>query len=219
MAKEIVIKVKVDGQEVNVAEKSINQLNNQISDLKSKLADVPMGSAEFKKIQGDINNLEKGFQKAKQSTQPFIESMSELPGVVGIAGESIKGLKGGMDLLAENPLVAVFSLLAGVVLKVVDKMKDMEGVIAPLNQITAVFSGVFEKLASVILPPIAATLSAIADGAAAVGNFFGKLMGAGDDLGSTFQELDKQQTELNNSQAEYELGLAKSNREIGRAHV
>jgi hypothetical protein len=217
MAKELVIKVKVDGQEIDVAKKSTKELTDQIGALKDKLATVPLGSADFKKIQGDINNLEKGFQKAKNATQPFIESMSELPGVAGLAGQSIKGLKGGMDLLAQNPLIAVFSLLAMIVMKVVDKMKNLEGVMDPITKIGAIFSGIFEKIASVVLPPVVATLEAVAEAAASVGNFFGSLIGAGNDLGDTFSELADKQDALNDSQAEYELGLSKSSRALAEA--
>ena len=217
MAKELSIIVKVDGQEIDVAKKSTKELTDQIGQLKDKLSTVPMGSQEFKKVQGDIDNLEKGFTKAKNATQPFLTSMSQLPGVAGVAGQSIKGLKGGMDLLAQNPLVAIFSLLAMIIMKVVDKMKNLEGVMDPINKIGAIFSGLFEKLASVVLPPVVAVLTAVADAAASVGNFFGSLIGAGDNLGDTFSELTDKQDALNDSQAEYELGLSKSSRALAEA--
>jgi len=129
MAKELEIKIKIDNQELDVAKMSTKELTDQISGLKDKLAQVPIGSAEFKKLQGDINELEKGFTKAKQATQPFLESMSQLPGALGFVGQSLKGVKEGFDLLAENPLIAVFTLLAEVVIKVSEKLKEMGGVI------------------------------------------------------------------------------------------
>ena len=217
MAKELVIKVKIDGQEIDIAKKTTKELTEQISALKTKLSEVPMGSKDFKKIQGDIDNLEKGFQKAKNATQPFLDNMAELPGIAGVAGQSIKGLKQGFDLLASNPIIAVFSLLAMVILKVVDKMKNLEGVMDPINKIGAIFSGIFERLASVVLPPVVATLEAVADAAASVGNFIGKLIGSGDDLGDTYSRLEEQQDALTDSQADYELGLEKSNRALQEA--
>ena len=217
MAKEISIKVKVDGEEIDVAKQSTKEFNEQIGDLKTKLEDLPIGSKDWKKVKGDIDALEDGFKRAKQSQQGLLQNLSEAPGIVGAFGQSLKGVNEGFKLLSDNPWGAVLALLATVIVKVVDKLKDMEGVIDPLTKIGDAFSTIFSKIASFILPPIAATLELIATGAEKVLNWFGKLTGSGDGLGKTMAELSDAQDKLNDSQAEYELGLAKTNRALAEA--
>jgi hypothetical protein len=217
MAKELSIKIKVDGQEIDVAKKSTKELTEQISALRTKLSEVPLGSKEFKQIQGDITTLEKGFQKAKNATQPFLESMAQLPGIAGIAGQSIQGLKKGFDLLAQNPLIAVFSLLAGVVLKVAEKMKNLEGVMDPLEKISKSVSGIFDVLANTILPPVVAIIETLAEGVQGLTNWFGKLVGSGKEVGDNMSYVADTMDRLNDTNAEFELSQAKSNRQLREA--
>lgn len=217
MAKEIVIKVKVDGQEIDVAKMSTKELTKQIGDLKTKLEEVPIGSKDFKKIQGDIDALEKGFQKAKQSTKGFVDNLADLPGIAGLAGKSLQGIKQGFDLLVANPLVAVFTLLAGVLVKVIDKMKNLEGVMDPLEKIGNAVSGVFDVLANTILPPVAAALELVAEGATKVANFFGTLFGAANNVGNAMSYVSDTMDRLNDTNAEFELNQAKANRALQEA--
>jgi hypothetical protein len=214
MAKEIVIKIKVDGQEIDVAKKSTMELNQQIGELRRKLEEVPIGSKDFKKIQGDIDNLEGAFKKAKQSQQGFIQNLSELPGIAGLAGQSIKGIKGAMDLLAANPLIAVFSLLAMVVLKVVDKLKEMQGIMDPLEKLAKVFSGTFEALANIILPPIAFVIEKIVDAATALVNVFSDLIGLSSKVGDNMSYVADTMDQLDDSAARFALSQAEANRQL-----
>ena len=217
MAKEVVVKIKVDGQEIDAAKLSTKQFTEQVGDLRKKLEDVPVGSKDFKKIQGDIDALEGGFKKAKQSQQGFIDNLSELPGIAGTVGQSMKGVKGAFDLLASNPLIAVFSLLAAIVLKVADQMKKLEGVMDPLEKITGIVSGLFEKLVNLILPPVAALLEGIAAGAAKVANFFGNLFGAANDVGDSMTYVADTMDQLSDSQAAFALAQEESNRKLQEA--
>jgi hypothetical protein len=217
MAKDLVIKVKIDGQEIDIAKKTTKELTQQISDLRTKLEGVPLGSKDFKKISGDINTLEGGFKKAKSAQQDFLTNLSELPGIAGLAGQSIKGIKQGFDLLASNPLIAVFSLLAAVMLKVIDKMKNMEAVMDPLEKISSIFSGVMETLANVILPPVAYILEKIAEGAAFLGDVFSKLIGATNDVGDNMSYVADTMDQLADTNAAFSLSQAESNRKLQEA--
>jgi hypothetical protein len=217
MAKEISVKIKIDGQEIDVAKKSTKELNEQIGDLRKKLEEVPVGSKDFKKITGDINALETGFQKAKQQQQGFIQNLSELPGLAGTVGQSLKGVKGAFDLLAQNPLIAVFSLLATILLKVIDKMKNLEGVMDPLEKISKSLSGVLDVLANTILPPVAAALELIAEGASKAANFFGKLFGSSNDVGDAMGYVADSMDALADSQAAFNLAQEESNRKLQEA--
>ena len=48
MAQDLSIKIKVDGQEIDVAKKSTKEMIELIDGLKNKLSEVPIGSKEFK---------------------------------------------------------------------------------------------------------------------------------------------------------------------------
>ena len=164
MAKELEIKIKVDGQEIDIAKKSTKELTDQIAGLRTKLSEVPIGSAEFKKIQGDINNLEAGFIKAKNATQPFLQSMSELPGVLGVLGQSIQGVKKGFDLLAENPLIAVFTAAVFVIEKVAEKLESMKAVSEALEKAMSIFGTVTDTVVNAVLKPLVNVVSGAIEG-------------------------------------------------------
>ena len=217
MAKELAIKIKVDGQEIDLASKSINQVNEQIDGLKNKLAEVPIGSAEFKKINGDIQSLEAGFRKAKDATQPFMESFSQLPGVLGYVGRSIKGVGEAFTLLEENPIIAVLTALGYVVIKVSEKLGEMQSVMEPLEAVGETLQEVFSSIVNLALKPTVAVIDTLMKGYEGILNIYGRLTGKGNDYGTTLIEQKKKQQELNNSQSEYEKNLAAVQAQIQKA--
>ena len=217
MAKELSIKIKVDGKEIDVAKKSTNELQAAIGDLRNKLADVPLGSKEFKRIQGDINELEKGFQKAKNATQPFLESMAELPGIAGLAGQSIMGLKKGFDLLAANPLIAVFTLIAMLVMKVVEKLKSMEAVADALDKSMTVLTTVINILMDKAIAPLIDGVVFLIDGftklVGKIASWVGVTNGATDAAARYAAQLDA----VSDAQGQLQIETAKSNAKIAEA--
>lgn len=219
--KEFKVKVTVDTKDGNEQlEKTINTLSGfeeQIGALRTKLAGTPIGTKEFKELSNELSRTEKAFGKAQDSGKSWLQSISSAPGIVGTLGQSIQGagkLFSSFDMALKS---SVIGLIATVVGKLVEKFSQMEGVLDPLNKITAIFSATIGKLANFILPPISATLEAIASGAEKVINFFGKLTGDSGDLGDELGGLADRQDALNDSQAEYELGLSKSSRALAEA--
>jgi hypothetical protein len=226
MAKEIVIKVKVDGQEINVAEQSINQLTNQINGLKQKLADVPLGSAEFKKIQGDITELESGFRKAKDATQPFLESMGQLPGALGYVGRSIEGVKEALVLLEENPIVAILSALAYIVIKVAEELSKMEGVSRALGKASEMLSAVMGALVDKVLTPLAELVVKAIDGFTGLVAKFGEIIGIAPEATDALNkyadavaEINKNNANLIIQQAEIRAQIAKAREDAQNANL
>jgi hypothetical protein len=219
--KEFKVKVTVDTKDGNEQlEKSINTLSGfeeQIGKLRTKLSGTPIGTKEFKELSSELSRTEKAFGKAQDSGKSWLQSISSAPGIVGTLGQSIQGagkLFSSFDMALKS---SVIGLIATIVGKLVEKFSQMEGVLDPLNKITAIFSATIGKLANAILPPIAAILDGIAEGAAAVVNWFGKLTGDSGDLGDELGNLADRQDALNDSQAEYELGLSKSSRALAEA--
>ena len=133
MAQTVNIIVKVDGKDIDVAKLSLTEFNKQVGDLKKQLNDTPVGTDKFKQLNGEINELEKGFRKAKDAQQPFLQSMAELDGALGYVGRSINGVGEAMTLLSENPLIAAMGLLAGGIALVVKQTEKFVGVEEELN--------------------------------------------------------------------------------------
>ena len=219
--KEFKVKVTVDTKDGNEQlEKSINTLSGfeeQIGKLRTKLAGTPIGTKEFKELSGELSRTEKAFGKAQDSGKSWLQTMASAPGLIGSLGQTIQGagkLFGSFDMALKS---SVIGLIATVVGKLVEKFSQMEGVLDPLNKITSIFSATIGKLANFILPPISATLEAIASGAESVVNWFGKLTGDSGNLGDELGDLADRQDALNDSQAEYELGLSKSSRALAEA--
>jgi len=217
MAKELSIKIKVDGKEIDVAKKSTNELQTAIGDLKNKLADVPLGSKEFKRIQGDINELEKGFQKAKNATQPFLESMAELPGIAGLAGQSIMGLKKGFDLLAANPLIAVFTLIAMLVMKVVEKLKSMEAVADALDKSMTVLTTVINTLMDKAIAPLIDGVVFLIDGFTKLVGTIASWVGVTNTATDAAARYAAQLDAVTDAQGQLQIETAKSNAKIAEA--
>jgi hypothetical protein len=219
--KEFKVKVTVDTKDGNEQlEKTINTLSGfeeQISALRTKLASTPIGTKEFKELSNELSRTEKAFGKAQDSGKSWLQSISSAPGIVGQLGQSIQGagkLFGSFDMALKTSVVG---FIATLIAKLVEKFSQMEGVLDPLNKITAIFSATIGKLADFILPPISALLEGIASGAEKVVNFFGKLTGDSGNLGDALGDLADRQDALNDSQAEYELGLSKSSRALAEA--
>jgi hypothetical protein len=65
--KTVDFKIKVDGKELDLAKSSVNQFNEVYSAASKKLNDLPLGSAEWKKLQSELKNADTAFQQTKDT--------------------------------------------------------------------------------------------------------------------------------------------------------
>lgn len=65
--KTVDFKIKVDGKELDLAKTSVNEFNKVYSDASKKLNDLPLGSAEWKKLQTELKNADTAFQQTKDT--------------------------------------------------------------------------------------------------------------------------------------------------------
>lgn len=219
MAKETVFsfKIKVDGQEVEQTVNSLNGFQTRLSDLYKQLNSTPINSKQFADLQKEIKRTEGAFDEAKNKNKGFVDQLAGMPGIFGQVGQSVQGAGkffGNFNMLLKaSPL----GLLAAIIAKVIGKLSEMEGVLDPINKITSIFSGLMGKLANAILPPVVFLLEKIAEGAAAVGNFFSSLFGGAEDAGDALAGVADAYDQLEDSQAAYELAQQKSNRALQEA--
>lgn len=210
MAKDIKFKISFNGQELDAAKLSLEQVGTLTAQLRQKLEQLPMGSKEFKKVQKEIEGIEKASQKARDAGKGWLDSIASAPGPVGLLGQSIQGVQkafGSFNMALKTSLVG---FVAAAVVELVNQFRKMEGVMDPINKITSVFSGLMSQLANTVLPLVVKPLEAVAFLLGKVGNLFG---GAGDEL----SDLAERQDALSDSVADYELQQSKANRALAEA--
>lgn len=96
-------------------------------------------SSRLSIISGKAGELEGAFEQAGEG--------------MGVFADGMKKVKGGMDLLAKHPLIAVFVVIIALIIKIVDAFKKNEQAMnklkqamAPLQGIMNVFSQIVDKL-------------------------------------------------------------------------
>ena len=215
MAKEVEIKIKFNGQELDAAKLSMKEMNVLSSQLKQKLENTPIGTDSFKQVTGDLNSIDKAFKKAQDGTKSFVDKFAELPGALGFVGQSIKGVKGAMDLLAENPLIAIFTALGYVVMKVFEKLQHMKGVSEALEKAMSVFGTTMDTITNAVLKPfinvVVYGIEAVTKLATAVTAFVSGSEDAAqatEDYAAALRELNLEAGELAIKQAEANAKIA-----------
>jgi hypothetical protein len=111
---------------------------------------------EFKRLRKELNTMERQFEDVEIQSRRFSDALAEQPGIIGLVGGSLKGLDGGLKVLAANPIIAVVTLLAGLFLAFKESLtKTAEGQ-EVLNRISGAFGKilgpVFALIESVALP-------------------------------------------------------------------
>lgn len=109
---------------------------------------------EFKRLRKELNTLEKQLEDTEITSRRFSDALAEQPGIVGLVGQSLKGLDGGLKVLAANPIIAVVTLLAGLFLAFRESLSKTERGQALLNKASEAFGK--------ILGPIFAIIEAVA---------------------------------------------------------
>lgn len=64
--KNIAFQITVDGKELDLAKTSVNEFNKVYTDAQKKLNTLPLGSAEWKKLDNEIKNGNKAFEQTKE---------------------------------------------------------------------------------------------------------------------------------------------------------
>ena len=172
---------------------------------------------EFKRLRKELNTLERTFEDTEIQSRRFSDALAEQPGIVGLVGGSLKGLDGGLKVLAANPIIAVVTLLAGLFLALKESLsKTAEGQ-AVLNRVGEEFGKimgpVFALLEAVALPifeKFAELLEYVAEGF----NKFARYLGissskieeasrnSSESLQKSFEEEQKRQEEATKKQEE-----------------
>ena len=190
MAKEILFKVRTEGgEEITKVAKSLNDLAIAQKQTQEALNNTKIGTEGYKKLSKELKDVEKAQSSAKTSTMSFGEKLGNLPGPLGAAAQGFGGLtKASLQFLA-TPIGAVVGLIGIVFAAVTKAVKSNEGAMDALTKVTDTFAGIVQPLFDFLAKVATVVLEGIADGLAAVGDFFGL---AGSAAAKFSEQLDKQ---------------------------
>ena len=154
--KEIVYTVKVkqdDGteKEMKKVAKSTNDYAEAIKQLNDKLDDTDLGSKQYQKVQKDLKNAQKTFDKTKMKAQGFTKSLKEAPGALGSVGKSVEGLGTGFKALLANPVALFFTLIVGALTAIVKAFKSTKEGAEFFDQASAALGATMDVLRDILV--------------------------------------------------------------------
>lgn len=127
------------------------ELGQQIKSVNDQLKELDALQGNFQRNVGNYaGSIKDAFGDMSKNVDVFRKSLSS-------AGGGLNGLKDGLEGISKSPAVATFAILLSVVMKLVDELKEnetaMEGIkkaMSALQPVMDFFSGVIEKIASVL---------------------------------------------------------------------
>lgn len=185
-----VIDVETKGvQDVDVLSRSIDTTLGSFENLTQAIGETedalgkldPVKDAKkYKVLQKEIKELRDRQEDVEIASRRFTEALAEQPGIIGLVGGSLDGLRGTIKVFMANPIIAVVSLLAGAFLTLRESLtKTTEGQ-ETLNRISAAFGkilgpvfAVIEKVALPIFEKFADLLELVANGFNRFARFLG----------------------------------------------
>ena len=157
-----------------------DNLNEAISKTQDTLGKLDPKSEAFKELSKELQTLKDNLRDTEIQSNRFTEALAAQPGVMGLVGQSLEGLRGTMKVFMANPIIAVVSLIAGAFLTLRESLtKTTEGQ-ETLNRISAAFGkilgpvfAVIEKVALPIFEKFAELLELVANGFNRFARFLG----------------------------------------------
>ena len=157
-----------------------DNLNEAISKTQDTLGKIDPKSAQFKELSEELSNLKDRLRDTEAQSLRFTEALAQQPGVMGLVGQSLEGLRGTFKLFMANPIIAVVAAIAGAFLALKESLtKTTEGQ-ETLNRISAAFGkilgpvfAVIEKVALPIFEKFAELLELVANGFNRFARFLG----------------------------------------------
>ncbi len=162
---------------------TLNQAIGETEDALGKL-DPVKDAKKFKVLQKEIKELRDRQEDVEIASRRFTEALAEQPGIIGLVGGSIDGLRGTLKVFMANPIIAVVTAIASAFLAMRESLtKTTEGQ-ETLNRISAAFGkilgpvfAVIEKVALPIFEKFADLLELVGRGF----NKFAKFLGISND--------------------------------------
>ncbi len=91
---------------------TLNQAIGETEDALGKL-DPVKDAKKFKVLQKEIKELRDRQEDVEIASRRFTEALAEQPGIIGLVGGSLDGLRGTLKVFMANPIIAVVTAIAG----------------------------------------------------------------------------------------------------------
>ena len=194
-----------------------DNLNEAISKTQDTLGKIDPKSAQFKELSKELAGLKDRLRDTEVQSVRFTEALAKQPGVIGLVGQSLEGLRGTMKVFMANPIIAVVAGIAGAFLLLKESLtKTTEGQ-ETLNRISAAFGkiigpvmAIVEKVALPIFEKFADLLALVAEGFNKFARFLGVSQtkieeasrNSSEVLKTAYDEEQKRQEDLTKKQEE-----------------
>lgn len=152
-----------------------NELGVQIAEINQQLKDMDASVGNF---QRNVGNYESGVTGLVERFDQWGGILKQMPPTLGAAKESIGKVGESMQLVGKQPILGIIGLLAPIIIKITDALKDNETAMDAVKKVMASLQPVFDVLSGV--------LEKIAQGVAKVAEWFVNLLG---ESGDTFKNI------------------------------
>lgn len=152
-----------------------NELGVQIAEINQQLKDMDASVGNF---QRNVGNYESGVTGLVEKFDQFGGILKQMPPTLGAAKESIGKVGESMQLVGKQPILGIIGLLAPIIIKITDALKDNETAMDAVKKVMASLQPIFDVFEMV--------LEKIAQGVAKVAEWFVNLLG---ESGDTFKNI------------------------------
>jgi actin-related protein len=171
-------------------------LNEAISKTQDELGKLDPKSEKFKAAAKDLSDLKDRLRETEAQSLRFTEALAQQPGVMGLVGQSLEGLRGTFKLFMANPIIAVVTGIVGAFMAMKESLSKTSEGQEVLNKISAAFGkiigpvmAIIEKVALPIFEKLADLLAFVAEG-------FGKVATALGVSESKIEEASRNSSEV-----------------------
>ena len=169
-------------------------------------------------VQNAVKNTGAGVKDAGAQFGKLKGELGALSPALGGATQGVGALTQAFNILKANPIIGVFALIAGLVVALFQKFKQMEGVSDSLGKAFGVLSGVFNTFINGILTPLIDGFTWLIE------NITGGLISVLSALGVTteetakrFGEITEALDDLEDAQNNSAIATAEANRKLQEA--
>lgn len=169
-------------------------------------------------VQNAVKNTGAGVKDAGAQFGKLKGELGALSPALGQASQGVGALTQAFNILKANPIIGVFALIAGLVVALFQKFKQMEGVSDSLGKAFGTLSGVFNTFINGILTPLIDGFTWLIE------NVTGGLISVLSALGVTteqtakrFGEITEALDDLEDAQKNSAIATAEANRKLQEA--
>ena len=152
-----------------------NELGVQIASINQQLKDMDASVGNFSR---NVGNYESGFKGVVAKFDEWGGILKQMPPTLGAAKDSIGKVGESMQLVGKQPILGIIGLLAPIIIKITEALKDNETAMDAVKKVMASLQPVFDVLQMV--------LEKVAQRVAKVAEWFVNLLG---ESGETFQKI------------------------------